>query len=94
MAKQGGKLDAWTEHFSYDRWQEAFRETGVDGDFYSLRKRDFDEILTWDFIDIGVTKEYLMAEAKRSYEAEITPNCKEGCSGCGANKLLGRKCDV
>lgn len=94
VAKQGGKLDAWTEHFSYERWQEAFKATGVDGNFYSLRKREFDEILPWDFIDIGVTKEYLMQEALRSYEAKTTPNCQESCSGCGANKLIGRKCDV
>ena len=62
--------------------------------FYSLRKRDFSEILPWDFIDIGVTKEFLMREAQRAYEAETTPNCKEHCSGCGAAKMLGRKCDV
>ncbi len=94
VAREGGKLDAWTEHFSYERWLEAFRATGVDGNFYSLRKREFEEILPWDFIDIGVTKEYLIREAKRSYEAKTTPNCKEACSGCGANQLLGRKCDV
>lgn len=94
VASHGGKLDAWTEHFSYERWQKAFEETGVDGDFYSLRKRDFNEILPWDFIDIGVTKEYLKKEAERSYRAQTTQNCKEGCSGCGANALLGRKCDV
>lgn len=94
VAEHGGRLDAWTEMFSYGRWQEAFRATGVDGDFYSLRKRDFSEILPWDFIDIGVTKEFLMREAQRAYEAETTPNCKEHCSGCGAAKMLGRKCDV
>ena len=94
VAKQGGKLDAWTEHFSYDRWKKAMEVTAVDGNFYSLRKRDFDELLPWDFIDIGVTKDYLIREAKRAYEAQTTQNCKEGCSGCGANAMMGRKCDV
>ncbi len=94
VMRQGGKLDAWTEHFDYERWLKAFWETGVDGNFYSLRKRAFDEKLPWDFIDIGVTKEYLIKEAERSYRAQTTPNCKEGCSGCGANAMLGRKCDV
>ena len=73
---------------------EAFEKTGVDGNFYSLRKRSFEEILPWDFIDIGVSKDYLIREAQRSYEAQTTPNCRERCSGCGANRLLGRKCDV
>lgn len=90
----GGKLDAWSEHFSYERWLEAMDTCGVDGNFYSLRKRDFDELLPWDFIDIGVSKEYLVREAKRSYEAQTTPNCAEQCNGCGANQMLGRKCDV
>ena len=94
VAKQGGKLDAWTEHFSYDRWKKAMEVTGVNGNFYSLRKREFEELLPWDFIDIGVTKDYLIREAKRAYAAQTTQNCKEGCSGCGANAMIGRKCDV
>ncbi len=94
VAAMGGKLDAWSEMFSYDRWLEAMEACGVDGNFYSLRKRDFDEILPWDFIDIGVTKEYLIREAKKSYAAQTTPNCKEQCTGCGANRMMGRKCDV
>ncbi len=94
VAAAGGKLEAWTEHFSYDRWLAAMKAAGIDGAFYSQRKREFSEILPWDFIDIGVTKEYLIREAERSYRAETTPNCKEGCSGCGANRLMGGKCDV
>ncbi len=94
VAAMGGKLDAWSEHFSYERWIEAMDACGVDGNFYSLRKRDFDELLPWDFIDIGVSKEYLIREAKRSYEAQTTPNCAEQCNGCGANKMMGGKCDV
>ncbi len=94
VAARGGKLDAWTECFDDRRWADAFAATGVDGDFYSLRKRDFDELLPWDFIDIGVTKAYLKSEAQKAYENKTTPNCQEGCSGCGANQLIGRKCDV
>lgn len=94
VAKNGGKLDAWTEYFDYERWQKAMELCGVEGSFYSQRKRDFEEVLPWDFIDIGVTKEYLKQEAERAYRAETTQNCKEGCSGCGANAMLGRKCDV
>ncbi len=94
VAAKGGKLDAWTECFDAQRWAEAFAATGVDGNFYSLRKRDFDELLPWDFIDIGVTKEYLMNEARKAYQNQTTQNCQEGCSGCGANKMIGRKCDV
>ena len=94
VAEMGGKLDAWSEMFSYERWLEAMDACGVDGNFYSLRKREFDEILPWDFIDIGVTKEYLIREAKKSYAAQTTPNCQEQCTGCGANRMMGRKCDV
>ena len=94
VAKNGGKLDAWTEYFDYERWQKAMELCGVDGSFYSHRKREFEEVLPWDFIDIGVTKNYLKQEAMRAYRAETTQNCKEGCSGCGANAMLGRKCDV
>ena len=94
VAQKGGRLDAWTEFFNFDLWQEAFRAAGVDPDFYSARKRAFEELLPWDFIDIGVTKEYLKKEAERSYRGETTPNCKEQCTGCGASKMLGRKCDV
>lgn len=93
-AKRGCRLDAWTEYFSYDCWMDAFKAAGVDGDFYSLRKRDFDEILPWDFIDIGVSKAFLQKEAEKAYAGQTTQNCKEGCSGCGANKMIGRKCDV
>ena len=92
VASHGGKLDAWTEHFSYERWQKAFKETGVDGDFYSLRKRDFDEILPWDFIDIGVTKKFMKNEYARSFKAETTPDCRTKCSGCGAKSLCNGKC--
>lgn len=94
VAKNGGKLDAWTEHFDYQRWADAFKACKVDGEFYSLRKRSFDEILPWDHIDIGVSKAYLQNEAEKAYQGQTTPNCQESCNGCGANTMIGRKCDV
>ncbi len=80
----GQKFDAWSEHFSYDRWLQAFENTGISPEFYANRKMDYDEILPWDIIDIGVTKEFLIRESKKSREGIITPNCREKCSACGA----------
>ena len=88
----GGRLEAWDEFFEYERWQQAFEKAGLKKEFYSERKRD--EILPWDFIDIGVTKQFLEKEAKKSYSAERSPNCAEKCLGCGAAALMGGKCDV
>lgn len=90
----GGRLEAWDEFFEFERWQQAFEKAGLKKEFYSERKRDFDEILPWDFIDIGVTKKFLEKEAKKSYSAERSPNCAEKCLGCGAAALMGGKCDV
>lgn len=95
LCDKGARLCAWDEYFDKDEWADTFCECGVDKSFYANRKREFDEILPWDFIDIGVTKKYLECEAKRAYNAETTRNCKEGCTGCGASKLIeGGKCDV
>ena len=80
----GCMYDAWTESFRYDLWQQAFIETGVDPDFYTMRERDTDELLPWDFIDAGVTKDFLKREWKRAKEGIVTPNCRQQCSGCGA----------
>ena len=82
--KKGCIYDAWTEYFKYDTWMEAFAELGIDHEFYTMRKREDDEIFPWDFIDIGVTKKFLLREWHRSQEALVTPNCKQQCSGCGA----------
>lgn len=87
----GQRFDAWSEHFSFDRWMEAFRETGIDPDFYALRKMSYDEILPWDIIDVGVTKEFLIRESERSKRAEVTPNCREKCSACGIKDCNVRK---
>ena len=85
--KRGVRFDAWDEYFDYDKWMEIFSDLGIDPSFYANRRMDYDEILPWDVIDIGVNKSFLIRENKKAYESKTTPNCKEGCSGCGANKL-------
>lgn len=80
----GCKFDGWGEHFKYDSWMKAFEECSVDPYFYATRKREYDEILPWDHIDIGVSKKFLINESKKSYEEKITPNCRVNCGGCGA----------
>lgn len=90
--RKGCIYDAWGEQFHYDRWLNAFEETGIDLDFYTTRKRDLDEVFPWDFIDIGVTKKFLQNEWKRATEETVTPNCRMQCSGCGAMKYKGGVC--
>ncbi|SDB09425.1 TIGR03960 family B12-binding radical SAM protein [Eubacterium oxidoreducens] len=84
--QKGCLFDAWTESFDYDKWVQAFEENGIDSGFYVNRIRTEDEIFPWDFIDVGVTKEFLLREYHRALEGVITPNCRERCSGCGANR--------
>ncbi len=84
--------DSWTECFDNEKWMKAFENTGIDIDFYNLRERKADEIFPWDFIDIGVTKEFLREEWERAMKAEITPNCRTQCSGCGAAVWKGGVC--
>ena len=86
--KLGAKLDGWTEHYRPDIWEEAFRVSGIDKDFYTTRKRSFDEVLPWDIIDCGVTKEFLRREAEKAYRAETTGDCRINCRGCGINKIV------
>jgi hypothetical protein len=90
--KKGCIYDAWGEQFHYDRWLEAFEETGLDLDFYTTRARELDEVFPWDFIDIGVSKKFLEREWKRAKEETVTPNCRMQCSGCGAMKYEGGVC--
>ena len=90
----GCKFDSWEEFFDLDVWRKAFEECGIDPEFYSCRARSYDEILPWDHIDFGVTKEFLIREREKSLRAETTPHCREKCSGCGANELTGGKCSV
>ena len=93
--RKGGRLDSWSEYFSFERWMEAFAETGIDPDFYALRERPKDEILPWSMIDIGVHPEYLWREREQAYRSVLTPDCRVQCMGCGANCLLpdGVFCD-
>ena len=90
--KNGCKMDNWDDHFKYDVWLDALEQHGLSKEFYANRVRDFDEILPWDFIDIGVSKAHLVREAKKSMEAATTPDCRTRCQGCGADKLCGGYC--
>ncbi|MCL2057261.1 MAG: TIGR03960 family B12-binding radical SAM protein [Oscillospiraceae bacterium] len=82
--KKGSKLDGWSEHFSQARWDEAMAQAGLDCSFYANRKRDYDEIMPWDHLDFGVSKEFLISENRLAYAGETTPSCREGCAGCGS----------
>ncbi len=87
-ADQGAWLDGWDEHFRYDTWLQAFDACGIDPDFYTVRGYGEDELLPWDTINVGVSKRFLQRERRRAYQGVITPDCRHGCSGCGANSLL------
>ncbi|MBQ8345247.1 MAG: TIGR03960 family B12-binding radical SAM protein [Clostridia bacterium] len=89
--KEGFKFDAWDECFDYDRWLSVLERTGADPAFYANRAFGLDEVLPWDIIDCGVTKEFLLRERNRAYEERTTPNCREHCSGCGANQMGGER---
>lgn len=90
--EKGGIFDAWSEFFDYNRWLESFAECGIDTDFYTMRERDLDEIFPWDFIDTGVTKEFLKREWQNAMNESVTPNCRMRCSGCGVKKFGGGVC--
>ncbi len=94
-AKNGARLDGWDEYFNYQAWMDAFKACGVNPDFYTVRGYGENEILPWDTIDVGVTKKFLLRERKQAYAGLVTPDCRHGCSGCGAEKLLQEvKCDA
>ncbi len=86
-AEEGFIFDAWDEFFDYDKWMDVFARTGIDTDFYTTRGFGLDEVLPWDIIDCGVTKEFLLREREKAYNEKTTPSCAEHCSGCGANTL-------
>lgn len=90
--KKGCMFDSWSEYFYYDRWIEAMNESGIDPAFYTGRVRSYDEILPWDFIDAGVTKEFLWREYEQSQKEMVTPNCRAKCSGCGCRIYEGGVC--
>ncbi|MBQ6432097.1 MAG: TIGR03960 family B12-binding radical SAM protein [Oscillospiraceae bacterium] len=92
---RGAKLDGWDEYFSYQTWLDSFAACGIDPDFYTTRGYGLDELLPWDVISDGVSTAFLKKERERAYRNETTPDCREQCSGCGANCLLkGGKCDA
>lgn len=90
--KLGCVFDGWSDIFCFDRWMEAFEKTGIDPAFYANRKRDFEEILPWDHISVGVSKQYLINERLKAERAEVTPNCRQDCSNCGAKGFGGGVC--
>ena len=86
--KNGCKFDSWTECFDLDKWMDAFEKCGIDPEFYSCRKREYEEISPWNHLDFGITKEFLINENKLAHSEVTTPNCREKCSACGANCLV------
>ncbi len=90
--KNGALYDSWSESFKNEVWMKAFETCGVDLDFYTTRERDLDEIFPWDFIDTGVSKEFLKREWQNAKNGTVTPNCRERCSGCGVRSFGGGVC--
>lgn len=89
---KGVRLDSWDEYFDFDAWMEAFDECGISPEFYANRRRSFDEVLPWDHLDYGITKDFLMRENKKAHESITTPHCRIKCAACGAAKLNGGEC--
>ena len=86
--RRGARLDGWDEYFSYQTWLDAFTACGIDPDYYTIRGYNKEEVLPWDTINVGVSRRFLLAERDRAYAGVVTPDCRHGCSGCGANALL------
>ena len=90
--EDGCLFDAWSDMFDNEKWMQAFAKTGIDPDFYTLRERPLDEIFPWDFIDAGVTREFLQREYQNALNGTVTKNCRMKCSGCGAGRYQGGVC--
>lgn len=89
----GCKFDGWREHFDYDLWLQAFEELNIDSDFYNTRERDYEEILPWDHLDCGVSKEYLIQENEQAKQGNYTVDCRDHCTNCGVNiQIIGGDC--
>ena len=82
--KKGCKFDGWDEYFDFEKWKEAFNECGVTPDFYAYRKREYDEIMPWEHIDLGISKKFLAHQDELAHKSISTPNCRQKCAGCGA----------
>lgn len=94
VQKTGGKMESWSEYFSYERWKAAFEKQGIDPAFYASRERSRSEVLPWSHLSAGVTEDFLWSEREAAYRGEITPDCRTQCMGCGADILSGGgKCD-
>lgn len=90
--EKGFHFDGWGDCFSLEKWLEVFKECNIDPDFYARRQRDFDEVLPWDHLDYGITKEHLIRECQKAYKNTPTPHCRLKCSNCGAAKYKGGVC--
>ena len=90
--KNGALFDSWSEYFHNEIWLKAFETCGLSIDFYTTRERSLDEVFPWDFIDAGVSKEFLVKEWKQALGETVTPNCRQKCSACGAMKFKGGVC--
>lgn len=92
--RAGGRLEAWSDYFSFDRWMQAFSDAGVSPEFYAHRLLERDEVMPWNLVDVGVRRAHLWHEREQAYKSELSPDCRKQCAGCGAAKLLnGGKCD-
>ena len=93
--RRGARLEAWSDYFSFQRWLDAFADCGLDPAFYATRERGEDECLPWSRVNMGVRTQLLLRERHRAYEGKLSPDCRAGCSACGAAALLdeGVKCD-
>lgn len=87
VVENGCKFDGWGEHFKFDVWMQTFDELGIDPNFYTARERSYEEVLPWDHIDIGVTKNFLMRENEKAKQSVTTPNCRQKCAGCGVKSF-------
>ena len=87
----GQVFDAWSEHFDFERWLTAFKNVDIDPDFYAYRRFEYTDVLPWDMIDAGVSKEFLIRENKKAHEERLTPDCRTACAGCGAPECAIRE---
>ncbi|MBO5454013.1 MAG: TIGR03960 family B12-binding radical SAM protein [Clostridia bacterium] len=90
--EKGCRFDSWDEFFDYDVWMQVFDECGIDPHFYATRKREFEEVLPWSHIDVGISEKYLISERNKAEQGITTRDCREGCTGCGATVLGGGDC--
>ena len=92
--RNGCTFDSWDDKFKFDVWMASFEECGISPEFYTKRKREYEEILPWDHINSGISKSFLIKENEKAKNAETTVHCRQQCAGCGSNKLNGGKCDA